>query len=266
MVRARARARDIIDCSLRPHTQHQSIQDRQRHSADCGAAHTSHINTRVRSNAHSLFTRTRTTRTDAAESFDVSHSAQPRDSLQRHALPRDLSSAPRPRSHSNGRHVRLPPVKATRVTPASLHTHTRRVRTPTCWRPPPAHVPHPAPCIGRLQHQHTCALGARRLDLSPAGAVPVVSADAESAPHRARHELARSAVGLCGVRHLDIGGLRRSAAGALGWLTPAQPEGRPWEEVGGGGGGGGEEGGGWGEEVVARLGVRGRASDGEYTL
>lgn len=145
-VRARARARDIIDCSLRPHTQHQSIQDRQRHSADCGAAHTSHINTRVRSNAHSLFTRTRTTRTDAAESFDVSHSAQPRDSLQRHALPRDLSSAPRPRSHSNGRHVRLPPVKATRVTPASLHTHTRRVRTSTCWRPPPAHVPHPAPC------------------------------------------------------------------------------------------------------------------------
>ena len=195
------------------------------------------MNTRAQA-THTHFTRTRTTRTDAAESFDVSqHSPGTRCS----ATYCPGISAPRSRSHSNGRHVRLPPVKATRVTPASLHTHTRRVRTSTCWRPPPAHVPHPAPCIGRLQHQHTCALGASTLDLSPAGAVPVVSADAESAPHRARHELARSAVGLCGVRHLDIGGLRRSAAGALGWLTPAQPEGRPWEEAGGGGGGRWEE-------------------------
>ena len=195
-------------------------------------AHLTHKHARA-SNAHSLHTHTHDTH--RCSRVVRCFTAQPRDSLQRHALPRDLSSAPRSRSHSNGRHVRLPPVKATRVTPASLHTHTRRVRTSTCWRPPPAHVPHPAPCIGRLQHQHTCALGARRLDLSPAGAVPVVSADAESAPHRARHELARSAVGLCGVRHLDIGGLRRSAAGALGWLTPAQPEGGPWEEAGGGG-------------------------------
>jgi hypothetical protein len=148
------------------------------------------------------------------------------------------------------------PMKATRVTPprsTPTRAHLHLLATASCLCAPPCTLHRP------VQHQQTCALEQVYLRLSPAGAVPIVSADAESPPHRARHELTRRPIGLCGVRHIVISWLRRSAARALGWLTPDPAEDGPCEEVGAGGRRWEQVG-----DVVARLGVRGRASGGDY--